>query len=789
MRVIKYLLLLILVVLLAGAGHVGWLFYRSLPTYVGQVEMPDLSSPVRVYRDEHGVPHIFASNMFDAARTLGYIHADERLFQMEMNRRAGAGRLSEVLGADTLDIDKFTRTMGFYRLAQSTYETLTPDAQKLMDAYCAGVNIWLTEHKHKMPPEFVVLGIKPEPWKPADSLVWARLMALQLSENYKREVLRAKLAGKLQPAEIETLFAHQTTDAPVTTQPKYQQNGENKIDVLDRLGKITGLDQAASNEWVVSGTRTESGKPILANDPHLGLEAPILWYLARITTPDLELEGATVPGLPVVLLGQNHHIAWGLTTTGSDVQDLFIETIDPNNPLHYLAPGSSQPFETRDEIIHVKSADDVNLKVRSTRHGPVLSDIDDDLAKLAGDGKVMALSFTALTEEDATPEALMRMNRATNWQEFLAALTLYKAPPQNIVYADTAGNIGFVGAGVVPIRRSGKGLVPAEGRTNEFDWMGMIPFEHWPQIYNPPAGYAFNANNAIVPADSTDYYGVDWEEPFRAERLQELFDATPKHSLDTSAKMQADITSVAAKQLLPYLLREKFYSVRETQAQDLLSKWDFTMDKDRVEPLIFEAWLYEMHKLMFTDKVGDNLKAIGPYDAQAILTILADPATKWCDTPKEPDPNCSATVRHAFEEAQALLTNRDGADMSKWRWGDEHITVLRHKFYDHIPGFKDLAKLDVKSSGSYYTLDRGGSSSTDPEHPFARTHGGGYRGLYDLGDPNKSRFMIATGQSGHVLTQHWGNLVEPWNDIQSFTLTGSEDELKARGLPLLTFSP
>ena len=255
LRAFKYLILLVIVLLLAAAGGIGWLFYRSQPTYAGEVMMPELNGTVQVYRDEHGVPHIFAANMFDAAGALGYIHADERLFQMEMNRRAGAGRLSEILGADTLDIDKFTRTMGFYRLAQSTYDTMSPDAQKLMDAYCTGVNIWLTTHKHKLPPEFTVLGIKPEPWKPTDSLVWAKLMALQLSENYKREILRAKLAGKLSPAEIDTLFVRQPSDGPITTQPKFSQNGKNGVDVLDRLGAITGLDQAASNEWVVSGMR------------------------------------------------------------------------------------------------------------------------------------------------------------------------------------------------------------------------------------------------------------------------------------------------------------------------------------------------------------------------------------------------------------------------------------------------------------------------------------------------------------------------------------------------------
>src|ERR1700722_2455591 len=355
------------------AGVAGWLLWWTQPSYSGEIHMPGLTAKTKIYRDEHGVPHIFADNMNDAMRALGYVHASERLFQMELQRRAGQGRLSEVVGAQTVGVDKYIRTLGLYALAESSFSALSPEAQSLFEAYAGGVNAWINTHRNSLPPEFVLMDIKPEPWKPADSIVWGKLMALQLSHNDKLEILRAELKKKLSPTQMRTLFPPYG-DAPVTLQPHGLQKTENTIptntpssddeqsvaaqpsaiSVWNDLGRITSLDHAASNEWVVSGRRTESGKPILANDPHLGLDAPILWYLARIVTPKLSIKGATVPGLPVILLGQNDSIAWGMTTTGSDVQDYFIETVDPKNPQRYLTPEGSKPFEARIETIHVK---------------------------------------------------------------------------------------------------------------------------------------------------------------------------------------------------------------------------------------------------------------------------------------------------------------------------------------------------------------------------------------------------------------------------------------------------
>jgi penicillin amidase len=786
-RLVKKALILVVVLVILAAGAVAYIFYRAMPDYGGTVRLPGLTGEVRVYRDAHGVPHIFAPSMNDAARALGYIHASERLYQMEIQRRAGQGRLAEVAGADLVGIDKFTRTLGFYRQATSSFAALSPQAQAYYQAYADGVNAFLIAHKGRLPPEFLILGDDPEPWTPADSLVWGKLMSVQLSHNYALEETRAQLAQKMPPDMARLLFPAAPADSPITTAPAAKDTHAEIAAPGDQLGALIGLDHGASNEWVIAGARTQTGKPILANDPHLGLEAPILWYLARIVTPELSLKGASVPGVPGVLLGQNDHIAWGFTTADTDTQDLFVETIDPKNPGQYLTPDGAHPFVTRDETIHVKGAPDIALKVRATRHGPVLSDIDAKLAALAGDGKVMALAFTGLGESDTTTEALMRVNRAQNWDQFLDALKLFQTPTQNIVFADAAGNIGFISPGLVPLRKSGDGLAPADGASGANDWTGFIPFAQLPQAYNPPAGFLFNANNANVPDDSVPTFGRDWEEPYRARRIQQFFDTIEKHSLDTSAAMQADLLSLAAKDFLPLLKRIAPTDDRAKQALALMAEWDGRMDKDLPEPLIFEAWLSALRRIMIDEKTGLHLAEKGPYAAQTLFSLLTD-HPQWCVAPQKPDQDCAATMARALDESLALLTQRDGADMSQWRWGVEHVAQLKHKLYSHVPLLDRLSDLSLSTSGGFYTLDRGEGFDPKPDHPFARTHAAGFRGLYDLADPDKTRFIIATGESGHIFSTHYGDLVPLWSRGEAITLAGTEEELKRGGAQELVFS-
>jgi penicillin G amidase len=775
-------LALVVFAMLAGAA----LFYRAMPAYSGAEKLPGLAAEVRVWRDAYGVPHVFAASMDDAARALGYVHASERMFQMEIMRRVGQGRMAEIRGADLLSVDKFIRTLGFYREADTSFAALSPSAQKRLEAYAEGVNAFLASHA--LPPEFLLAGDSPEPWKPADSLVIGKIEAYQLSRSYKIKLLRARLAQKLGSEQESWLFPSRGPSDPITTLPAKSETHASGDSIDDKLGALTAIGQGASNEWVIAGSRTLTGKPILANDPHLELSAPILWYLARVVTPEGSLKGATLPGAPVFVLGQNDSIAWGLTTAESNVEDLFVETVDPNDPSKYLTPDGPKPFETRVEIIHVKGGADVTLTIRATRHGPILSDINSDLKDFVGQRRAVALAFTGLGERDTTAEAFMRVNSARNWGEFLEALRLYQTPTQNFVYADRAGDVGFLNPGLVPLRKSGDGFGLVDGASGAFDWTGTIPFEQFPELHNPEIGFAFNANNADFPDDHRPSFGQDWEENFRARRIQQFFDTIDKHSLDTSAAMQADHLSLDVKELQPFIATIAPSDERARKAQTMLLIWNAVMDKDRPEPLIYTAFLRSLHKILIEDKTGQPMKEKGPFAATTLVSLMRDHPS-WCDSPGAPDPDCRKALGRALDDGLALLVRRDGADMSAWRWGSEHRALLQHQVFSHVPLLDRLSDLSLPSSGGFYTLDRGGGFEPSSEMPFARTHAGGFRGLYDLADPERSRFMIATGESGHIFSPHYGDLAPLWNDVKSFTLAGSEDQLKNGGAQELTLTP
>ncbi len=800
-RIGRFILIAAALLVALGAAGGALLFERAMPDYSGAAALPGLAAEVRVYRDRWGVPHIFAASGNDAARAQGYIHASERLFQMEMQRRAGQGRLSELAGEEMLGVDRFIRTLGFYRLAQSSFAALSPEARSYLEAYAEGVNAWLAAHKNRLPPELIAMGAAPEPWTPADSIVWGKLMALKLSGNYKQEMLRGRLAELMSARRMAELFPEMP--GPVTIEPRNgvahdaETSGKRASLPAPASARAPGaaspaaslfpfLDEGgASNEWVVAGQRTASGKPILANDPHLDFEAPILWYLARIVTPGWTVKGASVPGLPGILLGQNDAIAWGFTTTESDVEDLFVETLDPAGANRYLTPEGAAEFETRRRdhprqgpprrcSRHPRDAPRPGAFGHRSRH-----------AQARGAGKVLALAFTGLGGADTTSEALLRLSRARGQDDAVDALRAYQGPPQNIVYADRAGHIGFVNPGLVPIRKSGDGRMPADGASGAFDWIGMAPYERLPQLRDPPAGFIFNANNAVVPQGFSPSLGSDWTEPFRARRIQEFMDEGGAHTLDASARMQADHLSLAAKDLLPALSATPAATEQAKEALLLLQKWDAVMDKDRAEPLIFEAWLYRMRRLLLAGKAGDTLKEKGPFAAATIAAILKSHAAEWCGAD---DPDCARVKADALTQALEMIGALQGADMKAWRWGRENVATFRHAFYSHIPLFDRLSEIRMETSGDYYTLDCGGGTGKDAS-PFARTHGPGYRGIYDLADPDASRFMIATGESGHIFSRHYADLAPLWEEGRSITLAGSEDDLRRQGAAVLSLEP
>ncbi len=510
---------IVLIVVILIAAVLLWLRTTG-PGSDTTLRVAGLTAPVTVERDGYGIATITAANTRDALFALGFLHAEERLFQMELTRRLGAGRLSELFGPGAVPTDKYMRTLGLYRAAEAQYNILSPDARGELDAYVAGVNAWLAQRSVALPPEYYLIRARPEPWRPANSLVWGKLMALQLAGNFRDELLRARILRHIKPEELGILFPPYPKNAPSFTGETDAWLKRLDLDAIyAALPKFVGPTYE-SNNWVVDGKHTASGKPMLANDPHLSLNAPGVWYLAHLKTPELDVAGVTAPGNPYVVLGHNAHIAWGFTTTTGDVEDLFIEKIDPKDPTHYLTPNGSAAFTTRDETIAVRGGDAVKLMVRETRHGPVISDLAGKYGAATDAGTVLALQTTWLMPDDRSPEALRGINYAKNWSAFRDAMKLFGAPEQNMVVADDAGEIGFIAPARIPIRGKGDGYMPVPGWSGDYDWKGFIPFDDLPQGLNPASGRFVTANQKIVPESLQIFHQprLGHSEPCRAHQ-------------------------------------------------------------------------------------------------------------------------------------------------------------------------------------------------------------------------------------------------------------------------------
>ncbi|WP_170937094.1 MULTISPECIES: penicillin acylase family protein [Rhodomicrobium] len=793
-------LLIAIPVIGAGAGYVWW--SRALPKLAGDVQLKGLGADVRVVRDRHGVPHIFAKSLPDAARALGYLHSQDRFFQMDITRRVSEGRLAEIIGPRGLSLDRLYRTLDLAGSGRASYAALAPDVKAYLQAYADGVNSWLAESGQALPVEYTVLGFKPEPWRPEDSLVWGKAMAWKLSANWRQDASRARLAARVGLERAERMYPPKLPESPVTLKPELSSAvtrgavfgasgprfAKASDAMLDRLLALPSVGAGASNEWVISGARSITDKPLLANDPHLELNIPILWYLARITTPEITITGATAPGTPIVLLGQNEHIAWGSTTTDSDTQDLFVETETPDRAGTYQTPDGPQSIRSERIVIKVKGAGDVELNRRETRHGPVISDAIADAQGLGADGTLISLAWTGFSTADRTAEAFYRINLAKTKDEFMAALQLYTAPAQNIVYADRAGNIGFVNAGAVPIRKTGDGRYPAEGGSGASDWTGMIPFEGWPQLFNPPAGAIVNANNPVVDSDYPYWFGRDQAAGYRAIRILERLSAKPRHDLASMSSIQMDIQAAHARDLVPFLLKLQPETPQERQALDLLRSWDFTASRDRPEPLILDWWLRRMNEDLLDASLDSIAPSVGGLNASVVVSILRDPAG-FCDA-EEAGADCMLAVKSAFKQTLAELTDEYGTDVSDWRWGDEHVAEMENQVLDNVPGFRALFGVSFPSDGGFYSVNRGGGlGKPEDNHPLVRRSGAGFRGVYDLADPSRSRFIIATGQSGHPLSRFYADQLALYKAGESIRLNLTEDELSKANSGTLIFRP
>jgi penicillin G amidase len=783
---VKFLgrLLVVAILALMLASALAWVYlHRSLPQLDGEAVAKGLAAPVELVRDKEGVPHIFAKSERDAWFAIGYAHAQDRLWQMEFQRRVAQGRLAEFIGERAFDTDRLMRTLGLARVAERAVANADADTRSHLEAYAAGVNAFLASAP-VLPVEFQVFRIAPEPWKPADSVGWLYVMAWDLSGNWRTELGRLRYAAKLGRERANELIPPYPGDRAQPL-PDFKALYAEMVPEAKALLAVSPPTEEAigSNSWVVSGARSETGRPLLANDPHLGLQAPALWYLAHLAWPSTNVVGGTLPGLPFVVLGRNDHVAWSMTTTNSDTQDLFVEKIAPGDPSSYVTPKGTERFEVREEVIRV-GGEERRIKVRSTRHGPVLSDAVKSAGEAAPKGHVFALAWAALDPGNAAARPGFALNRARNRAEILAALRDFHAPHQNVVFATREGHIGFVAPALVPVRRADNeamGRVPVPGWLAKYDWQGMMSFEQMPAIHDPPSGKIVTANHKITPPGYRPFLSVDWFLPYRAERIEELLAARPKHSLDSFGRMQADTVSRLARELLPVALAARPGKDGGRRAQAMLAQWKGDMAVDSAAPLVFIAWYRELTRLVYADELDDLFKDSWDQRAGFMIPVMKGERgyERWCDDVRTAaKETCATLAARAFDFAAADLEKRFG-EPARWRWGPAHPAAGDHRPFGFFPVVSRLFNVSPETPGDSFTVNVGHMTIRDENRPFANRHAASLRAIYDFADLERSRFMQSTGQSGNVLSPWYSSFGERWARVEYITIPTRRDSIAA----------
>ncbi|WP_339097572.1 penicillin acylase family protein [Deinococcus sp. VB343] len=752
---VRGVLWVLLLALLVAAAVFFWLRGTTTPKWAGAVTTGGtLGSEVKVTRDAWGVPHIRARTDEDAVFALGYVHWQDRAWQMDFQRRVAQGRLSEVLGDATLNQDKFLRTWGFQRAAQSALPALAPRTRRLIAAYTAGVNAAMKSGKSAL--EFQILRYTPEAWTDVDSVSWSKLMAFDLGGNYEQEVIGAAVVGRLGQAGLAQVFPPYPAGAPtVLSAEEIGVQREVAGPPTDTAAHLTDATLAAlranlraaqalgmqavpgkgSNNWVVGGSRTSSGKPLLADDPHLALSSPMLWYLADIQGKDLRAIGASIPGLPAIVIGRNERVAWGVTNVNPDVQDLYLEP-----------PGT--PLSSRTEVIKVKGQPDVTLTVRESRHGPIIS--GQGAGTLGAGGQQVALKWTALQPGDTTMDAFLGLNYARDWADFTGALRSYVAPSQNFVYADVDGNTGYYAPGRVPTRQGWDGSLPVSGDGSR-EWTGFIPFERLPHTFNPADGLVVSANNRVVPQSYAFNLGNErnWAAPYRARRITDLLTAKPGGlTLDDMKKVQLDAHSLVWDDLKSSLLATVPKDDAGRRALERLRDWDGDLTVSSVPGTIFETWLIELQKLG-QDDYGDTFTL----NSLAVRNQLATQGA-FCGS----DGTCADDLARTLDAAVGHLTERLGPDPSGWQYGKLHRVASDHQVFGKISPLDRVFNHSAPTPGGTDTVN---VARPDPL-TFRQTHGASYRQIVDLSDPNRSLYVGSLGQSGNPLLPHAADQQNLW---------------------------
>ncbi|MCF6321457.1 MAG: penicillin acylase family protein [Rhizobiaceae bacterium] len=784
-------------------GGVGYIFIsRSVTADNGIAKIPELGESVRVVRDKEGIPHITGKSIVDVAAAQGYIHAQERLWQMETFRMAGQGRLSEMFGEATVDSDKFLRTIDLDGYSRKSYERLKPETKEVLQAYARGVNAYINREKRRfepaLPPEFMILGHKPEPWEPWQSLMTVKIMALTLGANMADEVRRLALASKgFNSNEIDNLVRYNAKDNPPPLPDlrkiygfpetgKVIQTGQGiTTDDLTRTASGFDLDWpigvTASNNWVVSGSRTTSGKVLLANDPHLGLTAPSIWYLAHLSWEEdgkrENLIGASMPSIPLVMLGRNDKVAWGFTTSYLDSQDLYVERQNPENEKQYLTENGWEAFVEREEIIKVSGKPDIKITIRSTRNGPVLPEDYRSLKKYLPKGHVAALKWIALTNDDTSMDALVDITQAENVAGVIDATRSLVSPMQSIVIGDTQGNIGFVAPARVAVRKPENmimGRAPVPGWLPQYQWQGFLDFEQLPQIQNPENGVLFSANTKFVDQDYSPHLTWDWAEDYRHKRVEQLIvKSNAPHDVASMIAAQGDDYSPPLIQFRDEAFAQMPAGITiDSEIIDAVRNWDGRMNREGNVPLIMMAWFKEISQALLEDDLGEEFKLFEKGRISIVLAILENGGARdWCDNREsEGVQSCGEIILSSFDKAIKSLQTTYGEDWKQWRWGKAHIAYGQHRPFAKVSPLDKLFNIEVESGGGPYTLLRG-QTDFGKDNPFYNRSSSSLRAIYDFSDLNKSMFIQTTGQSGNFLSSNYRNFAERWADVKYLPMT------------------
>jgi penicillin amidase len=786
------IVLLVGTVSLAAVGT--WFVRRPWPKVNGEIQVSGLSAPVEVIRDEWGVPHIYAQNEHDLIFAQGYVHAQDRLWQMEFNRRIGSGTLSAILGESTLSIDRYMRTLGLRRAAERDLASADEEVRNLLGAYADGVNAYIESHRDRLPLEFTLLGAEPEPWTPVDTLNWAGVMSLQLGRKYPMELFGAQLIATLGEEATQQLLPPYPEEAPVIVPPEaHSYAWLQGIDISSENALAAVLGEPAmflgSNNWVVHGSRTATGMPLLADDTHLGLDMPSIWYENGLHGGRFDSVGYSFPGAPLVIIGHNGRIAWGVTNLSPDVQDLYIEKVDdPAHPARYLHNGEWQDLESIYETIEVKGQDPVTLNVLATQHGPIVNQVIGDLAF----AEPLALRWTAL-EGNRIFHSVMLLNLATNWEEFRQALSYWDAPSQNFVYADVEGNIGYQSPGKIPIRAPGhQGLLPVPGWTGEYEWQGYIPFDELPGVLNPPTGFVATANNKVVPDNYPYHLAYYWSSGFRAQRITDLLTADISVTIEDMRDIHAQTYSLPAEALRPYLLAIEPKDELQARALDLVKAWDLYLEADRTGASVYQTWYWFLVQNTFRDELGDELLSSyqNSYHLLTMLDLMPQADSPWFDDKTTPQIETrDDIIRRSLGDAVAWLSDRYGGDPEKWEWGRLHTKTFAHQPLGQsgIGLLEGLFNSDtIPARGDNYTVD---AASFDHSQPFAMGSGVSQRYIADLSDLDNSRIIHTTGQSGHLFHRHREDFIPLWQSVEYHPMLHSREAVDSKAEATLTLTP